>query len=302
MRVNNVLVVGSLMGLMISLPSIAQSKRKICPQPTMAESALSDSELTHKLSSRELIRKSPGMTRTQIEQFLFEYDKFPQDLKQEMNKEGASIHLLSGEGVTVDDSWGSSMFTKDGRDWSKVPGSGGSVYSYPKNPTRIVVNHLYDRHGSINLVLHEHAHTLDHLYSEKDVSDSAGWKNLHNDPDNQNVMRGLCGYYCITDVRESFAELFAYYHSCETTKQHLAEVLPSVATFIKNLTSVKVYTGRSKPRNRDEIQRPQLRDNGLVRDHRNQAPQEAPRRRRSIGAFFKKLAEDIEELVDPNHD
>lgn len=298
MRVNKI-IAGSLLGLLVSLPSMAQSQRKTCPTPTMAESALSDSELTHKLSSRELIRKTDGMNRFQLEQFLFEYDKFPQDLKQELNAKGATIHLLSGEGVTVDDTWNYNKPTIDGRSWDKVPGSGGSVFSYPKNPTRIVVNHLYDRHGSVNLVLHEHAHTLDHLYAEKDVSASGAWLAMHNDLNIKPVMEGLCGTYCTSDVRESFAELFAYYHACETTKLHLEEVLPSVASFLKNLTSVKAITRARSEEVQSKPRRYNSRDNRD--DIREEAPQQAPRRRRSLGNFFKNLVNDFEELIDPNN-
>lgn len=294
MRVSQFLVTSSLLLTFASAEVMAQSMARKCPKPTEMDS-LTPAERTKKFS-RELVLKTTGIQATHLDQFLFEYEKFPQSLREEMRNEGATIHLVYGEGVTADPTWGRSMFTKDGRDWSKVPGSGGAVYSFPKNPTRIVVNHLYDRHGSVNLVLHEHAHTLDHLYSEKDLSASKAWKALIEDEQNQNVMRGICGYYCLTDVRESFAELFAYYHACEETREHMEQVLPTIADFMRNLTNVKEFKQANKEEQREERRvRRRNRDNN---NNDSSTQTEQPRRRKTVGSFFRGLFKDIEEIFE----
>lgn len=277
MRFNQFVLAGSLAMVFGSAEVMAQSQAQRCPMPNQNESSLTRSELQERMG-RELVIKTPGMNPLFLEQFLFEYEKFPLSLRNEMSREGGTIHLIQGKGVMDDVTWPSDIYTKDGREWDKVPGAGGSIYSYPKNPTRIVVNNLYHRHGSVNLVLHEHAHTLDHLYSEKDISMSKTWTKLIQDEQNQNVMRGICGYYCLTDVRESFAELFAYYHACEETKQHMEQVLPSIAEFMAGLTNVKAFKASERKVSRS-----------------NEEPR---RRRRTVGSFFKKLFNDLEDIVN----
>lgn len=301
MRVNQLVLAGSMMIALGSAEVFAQSQARKCPRPTPYESQLTEAEFSAKMG-KEIEIRTRGMNRHFVEQFLFEYEKFPSSLRSEMVQEGGKIHLIQGEGVTADSTWGSSMFTKDGRDWSLVPGSGGSIFSYPKNPTRLVVNHLYDRHGSVNLVLHEHAHTLDHLYSEKDLSKSKAWTELIQDENNQNIMRGICGYYCLTDVRESFAELFAYYHACEETRQHLEQVLPTIADFMRNLTSVKEFKQRENPRNSNRRNNRRDDNRNDVREDRNGDNSgnstQTPRRRRTVGDFFRNLFDDIEDIVN----
>lgn len=269
--------------------SFAQSIAKRCPIPSPNEVMLSQGELNHKLTS-EIVLQSPNLNRRNVEYFLYEYEKYPRNLRQEMARAGGKINLLQGEGVTVDPTWGGSIFTKDGRDWSRVPGAGGFIYSYPSHPTRVVINHIYDRHGSVNLILHEHSHTMDHLYSERNISGSKAWRDLLQDEENQNVIRNLCGYYCLTDERESFAELFAYYHACDTTRQHLEEVLPPVAEFMRKLTSVKSFVrsegGERYVRNGSGQQQ---------QDHRQQAePQKKKKKRKTIGQILKDLFGGIE--------
>lgn len=267
---------------------LAQSIAKRCEVPSASEVYLSHGELRSKLTS-EIILQTPNLNKRDVEFFLHEYEKYPSSLRNEMASAGGKISLLQGEGVTVDPTWGGSIFTKDGRDWSKVPGSGGFIYSYPSHPTRVVINHIYDRHGSVNLILHEHSHTMDHLYSERNISGSRGWRDILQDEQNQNVIRSLCGYYCLTDERESFAELFAYYHACDTTKRHLEEVLPAVADFMRELTSVRAYVRSSEGK---KYQRNQT--DGQDQSHRQQAEPQKKKKRKSLGRFLKDIFGGIE--------
>ena len=175
-----------------------------------------------------------------IQLFLREFQKFPQALHKEMMRAGARIHLINGEGVDDDPSWPQDQNnTFDGRSWSGVPGAGG----FPPygEPTRIVVNHLNQRHGSSNLFLHEHAHTLDSTYSNFAISSSHTWKKLMEDnPAVDEFMNKKCPErYCVDNETERFAELFAlYYHSPET-RQEMETVIPKIAKFFKNLRSAE---------------------------------------------------------------
>lgn len=267
--------------------ALAQSIAKRCPVPSSNEVYLSQGELQHKLTS-EIILQSPNLSKRNVEYFLYEYEKYPRHLRQEMANAGGKISLLQGEGVTVDPNWGSYISTKDGRDWSMVPGSGGFIYSRPSQPTRVVINHIYDRHGSVNLILHEHSHTMDHLYSERNISGSKAWRDILQNEENERVIKNLCGYYCLTDERESFAELFAYYHACDTTRQHLEEVLPPVAEFMRKLTSVRSFVrsadGQKYVRN----------ENGDNQDQRQEAEPQKKKKRKSLGRILKDLFGGIE--------
>ena len=180
-----------------------------------------------------------SVTVGNVEKFLSEYYKFPETLATELITAGAQISLIEGEGVTADPSWGASDNTFDGRSWAQAPGSGGS----PKgNTTRVVINHLYDRHGSVNLVLHEHGHTLDQLYKYNVVSRSKTWKKLMDDePQVNQFMMNICGTYCRDNLNEGFAELFAFYHSCAETKVLVEQELPGFASFLRDLKNVNEF-------------------------------------------------------------
>ena len=136
--------------------------------------------------------------------------------------------------------------------WATTVGAGGSPIGAPIQPTRIVVNHLYDNHGSSNLVLHEHAHNLDDINGHHSISNSKTWKALLKGSEKekiQTLLTGLCiGGYCSTKDRtdpasieaaqaEGFAELFSYYHSCEEARKSIESYVPSIANFFKNFTS-----------------------------------------------------------------
>jgi hypothetical protein len=149
------------------------------------------------------------------------------------------FHLIQGQGVTEDPTWGSYARTFDGRDWSNVPGAGGAPYSAGAQalaPTRIVVNRLYEGHGSVNLVLHEHGHSLDSVYSYRGISGSGAWlRHLNESPALRGFLTEICGTYCTDYPQEGFAEAFAYYHSCAAAREELTRKTPAVAKFLEEL-------------------------------------------------------------------
>lgn len=209
-----------------------------CPQAKEWNSGKELSDYTPYLNTQK-ITPVTAITVGNLEKFLTEYHKFPETLAKELIDAGAKISLIEGEGVTADPSWNAGSDTFDGRSWDKVPGSGGS----PKgNATRVVINHLYDRHGSVNLVLHEHGHTLDQLYKYNVLSSSKTWKRLTDDePQIKSFMLTICGTYCTANLNEGFAELFAFYHACGETRALVEKELPGFASFLKDLKSVKDF-------------------------------------------------------------
>jgi hypothetical protein len=189
-----------------------------------------------------------------LEQFIFEFVKFPSILHAEMMEAGLTMHLLSGDGVAEDPTWETDPKTNDpefdernstfdGRGWETVPGSGGAALPNAMIPTRIVVNKLYEGHGSINLVLHEHAHSLDSLYELRNISHSEEWLKIHGEIEVQRYLGQVCGKYCQDSAEESFAELFATYYACSAAHEQIIEEAPQAAHFIRNLRSAKMMLG-----------------------------------------------------------
>jgi hypothetical protein len=131
----------------------------------------------------------------------------------------------------------SRLFLKKIKSLKLVPGAGGDPFEngWDQNPTYIVVNHLYDNHGSINLVLHEHAHALDSTRSLREISNSTRWKAIALKPKTSHFLTDICGNYCTDNINEGFAELFAYYYACQSTREEIEKNLPPVAKFFKEL-------------------------------------------------------------------
>lgn len=189
------------------------------------------------LASHNIILKSENIPQEFIDDFIVQFNKFPEPLMQEMLSRKAKIHLIYGQGVTDDPSWGLSSRTFDGRSWSNVPGAGGN----PRwgRPTRIVVNRLHEGHGSVNLFLHEHGHALDSTYKTDGASNSKTWKQLLKKAHIREYLKTICkDDYCLIP-REAFAETLARYYENEETRAELIERAPEIAALFNSLTSIK---------------------------------------------------------------
>lgn len=224
------------------------SAKVICPPEKVIYTTRTLEELKPILEKENIKLVTENANPENVERFLREYEKFPVALRQKMVEKGIRIHLMEGEGVTVDPGWDSDIANESpedkaeyekrveglNRDWSKIPGAGGSTTT----PTRIVINHLYDRHGSANLFLHEHAHTLDSLTSKRGISDSEAWKSLSKDPKFKKIVKNVCGAYCEVD-EEAFAEMFAYFNSCAAAQKQVEKDVPALAAFLRELNGEK---------------------------------------------------------------
>lgn len=214
-----------------------------CPQAPENTSSLKSVANYSSMLAADGVQIINDVNPANIEKFMFELSKFPASLNNEMVDRGAKMNIFEGSGVTADPSWRTQdSITMDGRPWSEVPGSGGNtIQGVQKSPTRVVINHLYDNHGSINLVLHERAHALDNLYKYNGVSSSTTWDGLMKaSPSINDFLRSICTEgYCDGHQNEGFAELFAYYYACEATKEDLEQKFPDIADFFYNLDSVK---------------------------------------------------------------
>jgi hypothetical protein len=125
------------------------------------------------------------------------------------------------------------------KDWTKEP---VKVY-----PSRMVINRMYPdehgvaSHGSVNMVLHEYAHGMDNIYKERGVSKGANWDLLFKDATIRDYMKVACkaSDYCLNNSNEAFAELFAFYHSCDETRDHMVKNAPKLSKYFGTLSLKK---------------------------------------------------------------
>lgn len=224
--------------------------RRNCPQAPVPNPVPTLQSLMPKLEANNIeILSGNTVSPSNVARFLTEYDKFPPTLRAEMVGRGAKIRLMEGTGVGIDRSLRATRTTEGTRNWVDVPGSGGMIDGETNVPTRIAVNHLYDKHGASNLVLHEHAHTLDSIYGRQSVSNSNVWKNLMaTTPKSSEFTRQICGQYCLDREEERFAELFSYYFACEETRKHLEEEVPAIAEFFSKINTIRTVVNGTDPR------------------------------------------------------
>ncbi len=233
----------------------ASVRRRRCALPPMTGPAPDIATLMPILAQNNIQIVAGTLTDTrQLQRFLDDFNRFPQPLREEMKRNGSQINLIIGQGVSEDPSWqaeasrGTSpqewVNTHDGRSWSTIPGSGGSLGRYG-TPTRIVINRLYEGHGATSLFLHEYGHTLDSMYGEHAIARSQIWRDaIARDTRSTEFLTALCpANYCADPAHpeESFAELFAYYHACSETKDHLREIMPNISQLFDRLTNVRDF-------------------------------------------------------------
>lgn len=198
-----------------------------------------EGDLDAYFTQRGIVQITPGIERKYLVQVALELLKFPEELLVRIFKANGRINLIQGQGVSEDPSWIKDYATFDGRLWSYVPGAGGAPYaSIPGRmlPTRIVVNRLYEGHGSVNLLLHEHAHAMDSISAHEGISRSSAWRELvKNNPGFREFLQDHCHKYCVDNFNEGFAEAFAYYNGCVASRKKLEEKAPQVAQFFREL-------------------------------------------------------------------
>jgi hypothetical protein len=117
----------------------------------------------------------------------------------------------------------------EGKTWDDVPGAGGSYIAAAK----IGASKFGKGHGSINLELHEIAHSIDNIV----------FKSLRNDEEFREAWSAEVKElfpdrpYFTNYPEEYFAEVFAMYYYNEKTKKQLKNTAPKTYDYIKQLES-----------------------------------------------------------------
>lgn len=300
----------------------------VCPN-TESFRSLSQGEVEDFLKDNRIVMVNQ-VDREHLLNFHKEFQKFPSSLMEEMLTMKADIHILQGTGVMEDPTWEKEHVVSGsgGRGWDIVPGSGGFPYFKMAGghsiPTRIVVNQLYNTtneiggHGSENLFLHEHGHSLDSLYDAHDISATPKFRMLFSE-ENLPYLRSICPTHCFTkdgiNYVEAFAETFTHYNACDASRINMERKAPEIADFFVGFNSVKDYkiqenhtkglnlipkVETEEPREEDKLSRRHERETVRTQQNPERRSQEQPQRkkRRSIGRFFKDLVEDIEDIFD----
>lgn len=111
--------------------------------------------------------------------------------------------------------------------WEDVPGAGGTYVVAAK----IGHSEPGNGHGSINLELHELAHSLDKIVYKISESDQQFLEIWEEEVEEIFPKRE----YFINYPEEYFAETFAMFYLSETTKQELQEKAPKTYEYFQNL-------------------------------------------------------------------
>ncbi|MGG1557266.1 MULTISPECIES: anthrax toxin lethal factor-related metalloendopeptidase [Geobacillus] len=111
--------------------------------------------------------------------------------------------------------------------WDDVPGIGGAHLVL----VRLGHSEKGKGHGSVNLELHEFAHSLDYIVFDR----------IHETDEFQAIWREEAPrlfpgeYYFLTYPEEYFAESFAYYYASDKTRQTLRAAAPRTYALIRGL-------------------------------------------------------------------
>lgn len=199
-------------------------------------------ELKPILAANNIILATDISDTKYIEEFLAQFYSFPENLRSRMIAKGIKVELIEGDSVKdnprrSNSFVGTDKLARSGRVTTDLPGLGGTRFI----PTQIVVNHLYHKHGSNNLFLHEHGHTMDSTLMGKKISRyNQDWKNLSSTPRYREFLKMLCeDDYCLDFSDEAFAESFAYYNGCDETRKQMERNVPEIAKFFRDLNNSK---------------------------------------------------------------
>lgn len=159
-------------------------------------------------------------------------DKLPKSLLEKLVRENIKVKLFTGKLTELSTAKNLAGITPRGyananTTWDEVPGAGGGQIVLVK----IGASEQGAGHGSVNLELHELAHSIDTLVFNR-IRDDSYFQTIWRSE--VNVLFGSEPYFQLFP-EEYFAETFAmFYANIETNKQ-LSEKAPKTYQYISNL-------------------------------------------------------------------
>ncbi|MEW8987528.1 MAG: toxin, partial [Bacillus sp. (in: firmicutes)] len=159
-------------------------------------------------------------------------DKLPSPILAKINQAGIQVHLFEGKLTDQPTATHLKGVIPRGysskKTWDEVPGVGGSKTVLVK----IGASEKGNGHGSINLELHELAHSIDrYVYDE--MRSNPVFLDIWNQEKNK-LFPGKS--YYLSFPEEYFAETFAMYYLGESSKQLLKKKAPKTFTFFESLS------------------------------------------------------------------
>jgi Pro-Pro endopeptidase len=155
----------------------------------------------------------------------------PETLLEKVNEQGITLKLFTGK--LTDNQTARYLAGQIPRGynsqttWDEVPGIGGSQVVLVK----IGSSEKGKGHGSVNLELHEMAHSIDKLVFQN-ISKNKEFKLIWEEE------RGILfpgNSYFLLHAEEYFAETFAMYYLNDETKLQLKEAAPQTYNFFKRI-------------------------------------------------------------------
>jgi hypothetical protein len=180
-----------------------------------------------------VVPTSPNpVTPDQVESVLGELEKLPPRIHRIIAAVGGHMDILNGRGITDHPTYQvmkgqTPRGWPAGRTWDDVP---GVAPTRPGEPTAIVVNRLRERHGALNLVIHEHIHSFDYahevaLLGGRRLSDRPEWRRIH-------AAASWDREYHRKYPEEGFAYAFELYYHDEATR---AAMDPAIRKYIESV-------------------------------------------------------------------
>ncbi len=165
-------------------------------------------------------------------QMIQRIDQLPQELLQKISAQRIVVVLFNGKLTDFPSTNHLSGliprgYRNTGTTWDDVPGSGGNRIVHVK----IGASDYGKGHSSVNLELHELAHSIDKLIFNK-IRENAYFLSIWR-LEARTLFENRA--YFLKFPEEFFAESFAYYYLNEHTRKILYEKAPKTYHFIKNL-------------------------------------------------------------------
>lgn len=170
--------------------------------------------------------------QTSVIQLIEQLDQLPADMLKKIKAADIKIQLFTGKltdyrhtahlkGIKPRGYQDSSIT------WDDVPGIGGGKTVFVK----IGYSEKGSGHGSVNLELHELAHSLQHLVYSKQLSTKEYKQIWRTEADK--LFPG--NFYFFHYQEEYFAEAFAMFYYNDSTKERLKKDAPATFAFISHL-------------------------------------------------------------------
>ncbi|KAA9021687.1 anthrax toxin lethal factor-related metalloendopeptidase [Niallia endozanthoxylica] len=187
--------------------------------------------VSEEVLSQIIILPVTSFNQAEAAQIISRIDRLPLSLLEKVHKEGIIIQLFNGKLTETKAAAHLENMVPRGyvqkTTWDEIPGMGGGKVVLVK----IGASHKGKGHGSVNLELHELAHSVDRLvYNE--LRDRQSYLEIWNlekgnmFPDKK---------YYLLYPEEYFAECFAFYYLGGQYREELKRKAPLTYQYIKNL-------------------------------------------------------------------